>query len=436
VSSDLGPEIDIPVALEPSRAFWKAPSCLFLHENGFRLQDQRKTISVLYREIDRVEWAESDRYENGILSGTKYDLRLNVRREAIRIRHFISVGVADSFPSLLKIIVRQMADLAQSRLDLGGRLDGPDWELSTQGIKVGSIRTAWSDVADVDLIDGHVAIWSRNQSYPAHRIRSDSSQARVLLELLDRYVSEHTPANADSALGNFLYRRQTHKALRFFLMGLSIVLLGLSCWLFLQTPPSLVAALCFLVLSVTCAAYPLIFLRKVYDFYQNGIIQRPGYRLFTYKNCDSIRYESRMQYVNAVYGFTRLTMRLASSSPAAMIEIRTQCYGNDKELERTKTKLATQIADRMYAQVMSGTEVLWGPSVKISKEEIHYVSTRLFGGTTRFTVRLTDSLAYTIESGKFRLHRGEENTPLFTIDCEEENFYPGFFLLLRLFNET
>jgi hypothetical protein len=101
-------------------------------------------------------------------------------------------------------------------------------------------------------------------------------------------------------------------------------------------------------------------------------------------------------------------------------------------LEQAKLNISKKIADRLYLKVATQEDVPWGKFVRISRDEIRYLSTSLLGGSVNLTFPFSQPLSYSMDSGKFYLFRAGEQHPLFTMDCDEENFYPGFFLMLRL----
>jgi hypothetical protein len=367
---------------------------LFIYKNGFRLQRGQKECVVLFADIRILRWKESDSYTNGICTGTEYNILLDLRSEKIPLKHVSKIDPPDDFPSFAEKLVQSLADNAQTQIDAGGSLRGGGWNLTAEGLEADGKKLNWSEISDSDLIENQITVWKLQESYPYLRIPLETAQSRVLLELLERHVRRNPDMASSGSLGRFLFRRKAASAFQLFLSLLS--------------------------------------LRKTYDFYENGIIQRPGHQVFFFKNCESLRYRVTLQFVNGIYAFTRTVLTLKSLPDQKSMEIRTQRFGNDKELEQAKLNISKRIADRLYLKVATGQEVAWGRFVRISKDEIRFLSTRILGGGANLSFPFSKPLSYSMDSGKFYLFRAGEQQPLVTMDCDEENFYPGFFLMLRL----
>ena len=434
VSNDLGPEIDIPTILQPaSPRFWQTKPVLFVYENGFRLEKGSRSIQVLFKDIEEMTWQESDRFVNGILSGTEHKIKLRTAAQTFRIRHYGALDSSDNFSTLTKSLVTWLANEAQDRLNRNVNLKGQNWIVSTEGLAFENLFVRWEEVSDIDVIDGFLNIWRKKEDYPVGRVPMSSAQAHVLFELLSRYLRDQPAKQAIDSLGHFLLRREPHRSLRFVVAGLAVAVAVLGIWLFLQAANGVLPGIACLSLAGIGGGYALYFLRRAYEFHENGVVIRPGYRVLFFKDCESMQYQVSLQYINGVYAFTRIILRLRTSS--ADVSIRVQCYGNDQELEQIKTNLARRISERLYLKVCTGIDVTWGSSVTLSKDEIYFLSSRLLGGATRLSVSFSAPLAYTMDSGQFSLFRTGDTVPLFSMDCGDVNFYPGFFLMLRLVEE-
>ena len=393
---DLGAEEKPPLILNASHRFFSKP-VLFIYQNGFRIQSGRKDSAFLFADTRILKWGESDSYNNGICTGTKYDIALASSSEKISIQHISKIDPSDDFPFFAEKLVQSLADNAQTQVESGGSLRGLGWNLTSESLEADGKKLKWSEISDADLIEQQITVWKLQESYPFLRIPVVTAQSRLLLELLKRHVKKNPLTKPSGALGRFLFRRKAASVLQMFLS--------------------------------------LLTLRRTYDFYENGIIQRPGHRVFFFKNCETLHYQVSLQFVNGIYAFTRTLLKLKFLPDLKSMQIKTQRYGNDRELEQAKLDIARRIADRLYLKVATQEEVAWGKFVRISKDEIRYLSTRLLGGNVNLTFPFSQLLSYSMESGKFYLFPAGEQEPLFTMDCDEENFYPGFFLLLRLVGE-
>jgi hypothetical protein len=393
---DLGSLEKPPLTLNAPNRFFGKP-VLFIYKNGFRLQRGRRDSAVLFADTRILRWKESDSYTNGICTGTEYDILLDSRSAKVSLKHVSKIDPPDEFPFFAQKLVQSLADTAQTQIKAGGSLQGRSWNLTAEGLEADGKKLNWSEIADADLIENQITVWKSQESYPFLRIPVETAQARVLLEILERYVKKNPVPGASGSLGRFLFRRKAASPFQLFLS--------------------------------------LASLRKTYDFYENGIIQRPEHHVFFFKNCESLQYQVTLQFINGIYAFTRTVLTLKSLPDQKSMQIRTQRFGNDKELEQAKLNISKTIADRLYLKVATEQEVAWGKFVRISKDEIHYLSTGFLGGSVNLSFPFSQPLSYSIDSGKFYLFRAGEQQPLFTLDCDEENFYPGFFLMLRLASE-
>ena len=393
---DLGAEEKPPLLLNFSSRFLRKVK-LFIHENGFRIQSGWKDQAVLFSDCRILKWKESEYYTHGICTGTRYELLLAVSSGKISLKHYSKIDPPDDFSFFAKKLVQQLADHAWKKMESGGSLEGNGWNLTVEGLETDGKKVTWTEISDVDLIDKHVTVWKGQESYPSMRIPAHAAQSRVLLELLERHVKRNPPMEPSGALGRFLFRRKEDSALQLFLS--------------------------------------LLLLRRSFDFFENGFIQRPGHHVFFFKNCESLQYQVSVQFVNGIYAFTRSVLKFKFLPDLKSIQIKTQRYGNDKELEQAKLNISKRVADRLYLKVATQEDVAWGKFARLSKDEIRYLSPRLLGGNVMKTFPFSKPLSYSLDSGKFYLFSAGEVEPFFTMDCDEENFYPGFFLLLRLVAE-
>jgi hypothetical protein len=389
----LGSQEKPSLILSPSNRFFSKP-VLFIYKNGFRLQRGRKECAVLFADTRILRWKESDSYTNGICTGTEYEIVLGFRSEEISLKHVSKIDPPDDFPFFAEKLVRSLADTAKTQIEAGGSLRGRGWNLTAEGLYADGKKLNWSEIADADLIENQVTVWKSQESYPFLRIPVETAQSRILLEILERHVRKNPVMGSSGSLGRFLFRRKAASPFQLFLA--------------------------------------LASLRKTYDFYEKGIIQRPGNHVFFFKNCESLQYQVTLQFVNGIYAFTRTVLTLKSLPDQKSMQIRTQRFGNDKELEQAKLNISKTIADRLYLKVATGQAVAWGKVARISKDEIRYLSTRLLAETVNLSFPFSQPLSYSMDAGKFYLFSAGEQQPLFTMDCDEENFYPGFFLMLRL----
>jgi hypothetical protein len=367
---------------------------LFINQNGFRIQSGRKNSVFLFTDTRILKWRESDSYTNGICTGTKYHIALASSSEKISIQHISKIDPPDDFPFFAEKLIQSLADNAQTQIESGGSLRGLGWNLTSDGLEADEKKLKWSEISDADLIENQITVWKLQESYPFLRIPVKTAQSRILLEVLERHVRKNPPMETSGALGRFLFRRKAASALQSFLS--------------------------------------LFSMRNTYDFFENGILQRPGHRVFFFKNCEMLQYQVALQFVNGIYAFTRTVLKLTFLPEQKSLRIKTQRFGNDNELEQAKLNISKIIADRLYLKVATQQDVAWGKFVRISRADIRYLSTRLLGGSANLTFPFSQPLSYSMDSGKFYLFRAGEQQPLFTMDCDEENFYPGFFLLLRL----
>jgi hypothetical protein len=407
---------------------------LLLSEDGFSLQRKSQAVTVNYRDIETLQLDEMDSYSNGISIGTLYNLRIKTANKQVEIKHLSLNQTSDEFPNFVSRLLEALATLAEEAIAQGRSLQGDGWKLSKEGLQVNGHKISWNQVADVDRIENKIMAWKDKDVYPALRVPASSKHARVLLEVLESYLKSHPHEDSPEGVGRFLFRRKADKFLFSLVSGISVLLMIIGIWMVITG--AMLSGFLFLFLGGAVAAYAIYSMRHVFDFYQNGIIRRPGHNVLFFNRCLSIQYQVNLQYVNDVYAFTRILMKIKMMPDGRSITIRTQRYGNDPELEQAKLKISKEIAERLYLKVKLGEEVEWGRSVRLTKDELHYLSNQLLRSTVRTTVRLSIILSYAFEEGKFHLFRFSEEQPIFTMDCDEENFYPGFMLFLRLAAEA
>ena len=424
----LGPEENLHIPLKVPFWYFLPKPYLCRHQNGFRIVKGSEQKCFLYEEIETFQWKETDRYTNGICTGTDHEIVVD---SYPGIKHFSPYDSSDEFQAFAEDIVGKMADSAEIGFQKGETLKGKGWTLSSKGLALETGEIPWSQILDVDTIQKCVTIWKVGENYPVFRVREDTPQARVLLELVDRYAHEN-PRESSGSLGRFLFRRHANRSAMMFLAGISILLIAFGGWFLAMLSESVLMACLFLFLGGAIGFAGVFLMRRTFDFYENGILQRPGHRVLFLKDCESLQYQVTTQLINGIYAFTRIQMRLRGVENSESMRITSQCHGNDKELEQAKLEIAKKISERLYLKVCTVSEIAWGKSVRISRDGIWIFSNQRFGTSARVKIPFSNSLSYSIEHGKFYLFRAGELIPLLMMDCDEENFYPGFLLLLRL----
>jgi hypothetical protein len=378
---ELGPEetAPIPLHLRSWIARWLRTPILYLHENGFLIAERRKNRTVLYSDIQRLWVKETNRYSNGIQIGTEYDIIISAGSERLLLSHRSGVVSRDPFAAFLKQLLERGAD----RFEKTSELRADDWFLDSAGFHSKNQSLLWSDIGYVDIIEGQVTIWRRQETYPFVRIPAGSPQARILNEVLERYAEKHPNPLPEDSIGRFLFKRRA--------------------------------------------------LMRVFHFYQNGIIQEPRHVVFFYNRCDSLSFDVNLQFINGIYAFTRTVLKLQDRTRT--MKFRTQYFGNDSDLEQARVEISRKIAEKLYLKLATQEEIPWGKWARLSAHEVRYLSTGPLKSSVRLSVPFTHPISYSMEAGKFYLFRAGEPEPLFEMDCGEENFYPGFFLLLKLVSE-
>jgi|GEM_PF-6294705 len=428
---DLGKEEAPPVWLiDPFRfsRMWRR-KILYLHEHGFRLQHWGKEECVLCSDIQSIAVTESECYANGILISKKQKIILRIDGGSLVLRHLSPVVGDDGLASFINKVTIRLAE----KYEMTKTLEGQNWSLDAEGFHTKDHNLTWQEIGYVDVVDNNLCLWRSNETYPLVRIHYGSPQARVLNEILERYTKEKPQAPASDSLGRFLFSRRTNRSLFKFIIATSAALLITGAFLLTLGSRTILPGLLLLFLGGPVALYGIFALRRVFRFHQNGLIQEPGHKVLFYSRCESLVYDVNLQFINGIYAFTRIQMSLQGTSGSMSIKI--QRYGNDAELEQARVEISTKIAERMYQKLAIQREVPWGKLARITAHEVNYLSSSLWKPNIRSTIPFTQPISYSMDSGKFYLFRAGEPVPLFEMDCDEENFYPGFFLLLKLVSE-
>jgi len=430
-SEDLGAQIDAPALLSHRSFFARflSKKFLFVHELGFRIQQAGKETCILYSEIDGISIQSVDLFSYGIQYATGYKIYMHASGKTILMNHLVTDDRKNPFLIFVNKLIQVLAD----QFEMKKHLRANDWVLDEQGLRWRSGNLPWTDVGYVDVVDRQICVWKSTDVYPCFKIDVASSQAVILNEILERHTKKHPQKLSPESLGRFLFSRRTNKTIANITLALAVLFLASGLLLLFRGGNYLLLAFLLLFLGGPVSVYILFALRKTFHFFQNGIIQEPGHRVLFYDRCDSLMYDTNLQFINALYAFTRIRMDIQGSGTE--MKVRIQCYGNDAEVDQARVESSMKISQRLYQKVATQGEIKWGKWARIAQHEVHYLSTPLLGSNVRFTMPFTQSISYSIDSGKFYLFRAGEANPLFEMDCNEENFYPGLFLLLKLVAE-
>lgn len=366
--------------------------------------------------------------------------------ERIRMRNRIAVGATDPLALLIDRILGNLYDQASAALSDGDSFDGDGWSLSSSEFawsqKKHSVRIPLKELTGADVFDDDLCVWRKGNDEPVARIPMNAANVPVLLTLLRERVVEQPDGTPESpgGLGRVLFERKpstgaTATVWMLPILAASLLLGGiLTALLTSRVEPAI-------VLGVISAVLVLVWLVPLSQHirlrcHEHGISRRwlRGEQRLRYADVDTFTYSAIRQYVKGVYSGTSFTLTFTSSAGGnnQKLTYSKTLRNADDELERLRDRVGRILADRMAGRFVAGEVVPWGDGLRFFPEGLEYRAAGFLRRKAPVIIPFNQIAGIDITDGQFRLWRTGQKGHAVKETVAQANFFPGYFLLLRL----
>lgn len=398
---------------------------LQLHERGVAFTRKGKRLELPFAGVKVLTLKEEQALNNGHQVGFERRLRMEGPEGKIAFKHTSRHGQADGVGSFVRALFDGMAEAQAAKFATGGSLSGKGWTLKAEGLLGKQGLVPLGQVSRVGLFEAKVSCWARHEDEPFLSVAASSPNALVLLRYVGaRVVASGTPAKG---LGPVLFSKQYNR----WVVGLVVLLvipllkaISLLIWKAGDAPTTWLTTGGAVALGLTLGA---LLWQYRFECREEGLTLRNlwGSMEVRYADIDRLRFQSTRQYVNGIYGGTRLELT-AFLPNGKKLQLQKNCKGMDDDLENLREHISSLIATRLQACLERGEAVAWGSCVQLHRESLTFRPDQFIGRGEPTTLPYSALAAPVIANGTLSLLDQGTGKKLCSFPCADDNFYPGY----------
>jgi hypothetical protein len=161
-----------------------------------------------------------------------------------------------------------------------------------------------------------------------------------------------------------------------------------------------------------------------------------GQKLLRYVDIGGFTYSATRHYHNGAYTGTHLSMcfKPLVREAGPMIRFSTTVQGDDDDLDELRDVISHAICVRMAGELAAGRAVAWTPNLEFTPQGLRYRPSSMFGRKDFEFLPLAEYGGQSMNQGSFYLFSTLKQKHVMSEQCSAENFFPGYYLLLKLFH--
>lgn len=429
---------EIYVALKKRRLRW-----LEVSDDGCKLIDRHGERELKDYEIVALAYSQTPVLSNGTPAGYQRRCRMwPASGPVIEIQNKLGEGVQDPLGEFIDRVGGLLREGFEQALVEGVEVRGDNWSLGKTLLRcqVGGREEQLPvhKIAAVHPYDQFMGVWLIDKEEPAVSLPIDGRNVWLLPALVAPYLPPQDPDAPPpaSGLGRMIFRRKASLAtvigvgiLAFILMicGIAGAIVGEG-----DAQPILfgMGGLGLFLVAVTAHLA-----RAEFRCQEWGVMKRTlfGRKQLMYRDVASFTYQAVRHYYNGAYTGTNVSMRFVPRQGCgSTIAHNSHLHGDDAELDNLRDAISRIISSQMHQRLAASEEVAWTKNLGFRTDGLVY---RPSGFVTRGQPTLLpyeNYAGYNLNEGYFFLFEKGKDKPVLSENVGEENFFPGFCLLLNL----
>lgn len=384
--------------------------------------------------------------------------KANVRKGTLRIdspafprpvafRYEWPLDREDPLIDLFERLLGRLAKQAEKELARDGELIGEGWALTRDGLEYPTADEAdllrFEQMAAAEVVDGQVCVWATGEQRPTFKVKLDSPNAPVLLQVLVKRLADRPSDENDDheSLGRVIFERDISHGPVTMLVGMTFAVLlflgGLAGLYFHITeppanrPPLVVAILPHIFAALLAAA--LWFGRQnILRCHARGVCRVKNGKTteMRYDEVKVFTYSASRNFHNGAYTGTTLVMQFEDID-GRKLNYTCTIRNADQELESLREHVSRVVATGWRRRLDAGKKVFWTDRVTFEPDGVAIAGKfGLFGKEDDLFVEWADVTDVGLEQGKFALFATDRGKAVYETPVATPNFFPGFYLIL------
>ena len=428
---------------------------LTLHEDGIEIEYRGGYRAFHDSQVTAVALETKKNLNNGELSSVtrKFRIWADDSSEPVQMENKIKVGHSDPLAVLIERLLERLRGRMEHDLAQGGTASGDGWHLSRTALTLGrppnDQQIPLSEVTAVETFDGKMCIWQRGRDLATTKLPLSGRNVYLLPALVRPYLQPRAEGDAATAsltgLGRVLFERRSNRStvLAVGIIGVAMTIIGAALLASAAGPNgdegAFVAAIVLLIVGPLVGALGFWLGFSSFRCHERGVWKMTplGQKTLRYVDVGSFLFSSVRHYHNGAYTGTQLTMqfRPISTDRGPIVRYSARTKGDDDDLDGLRDYISRTIAARMAEQLRGGRSVAWTTNLEFTPEGIRYRPSGFLGRKEAQLLPYENYGGYELKQGTFRLLSRGNKKSLASEQAAAENFYPGFFLLLKLLHE-
>lgn len=421
---------------------------------GFILEDKRGTFELPDELITDLGTWSKVRYSNGAPKAIKRTGSIVMRTAEsagnMDFTYEYKLTQTDPLDEFLERNINRLVKNAQSTIDHNEDVIGDGWFLNRSGLiyteKKEEYTLPWSEIVAVDIVDGMVSVWKKDEPRPIVKVKAESANALVLARILSKHLEKNPVKEEDDGthLGRIIFERDKSWPL----IG-KICVLGITGLFALITIGGIVgvaiaglkgaenALLGFVISFGIAVIFGLWFYygrTSIFRCHTYGICRITSTKEveMRYKDVRYFTYNATRMYYNGAYTGTVMNLRFEDQTGNA-VKYNTTVKNADDEFDNLREHVSQVIASHMLKRLQAGKSVPWTDRVTFTKEGLDIRGkSGMLGKKDDFFLTYNDIADVGLEAGNFGIFTNEQKKAVYDCQTSTVNFFPGYYLLLTI----
>jgi hypothetical protein len=223
--------------------------------------------------------------------------------------------------------------------------------------------------------------------------------------------------------------RRGTPAVGWVLIAIALAMTGGCVWMAVEISPSALGGLLFPAMIAGVGVWGL---RHRVRVHAGGIDVQDFFarRRVRFEEADTLVYRAVAMKMRGVPTGSYVWAQLRSGPRKVTFNLRSE--GQQAEVfDEFRARATEAIANRALPALRAGSPFPWGRAAALHAEGLRYRPAGLLGRKAEQTVDYR-GLRHHFDAGSFSILPPDADRPLFTMKCDEPNFYPGFALFQHL----